>query len=194
MNNQYLCPYIIICPGIHDIELTQDFLDKLHIGENNDQVKSKNPQIIIFPAQNHPAYSAIDIVEFLKSKISDIKSPVVLISFSAGVVGAIGAAWGWQLSGGNLKALIAVDGWGMPLAGNFPIHRLSHDYFTHWSSALLGAGEDSFYADPGVEHLELWQSPDSCKGWWVHQNMVGKLERRHMTATEFIIYLLQKYL
>jgi len=44
---------------------------------------------------------------------------------------------------------------GVPLVGNFPIHRLSHDYFTHWSSAVLGSGNDSFYADPPVEHLEM---------------------------------------
>ncbi len=194
MNDVYSYPFIIICPGIHDLQLTQDFLEKLQLSKDNNQFSSRTTQVLSFPTQNHPAYSAIDIMEFLKSKITNIKSPVAFISFSAGVVGAIGAAWAWQLLGGNVKTLIAIDGWGVPLAGNFPIHRLSHDYFTHWSSALLGAGEDSFYADPGVEHLELWQSPDSCNGWCVHQNMMGKLERRYMTEAEFIIYLLQKYL
>jgi len=27
---------------------------------------------------------------------------------------AIGAAWGWQLLGGHVKAFIAIDGWGVP--------------------------------------------------------------------------------
>ncbi len=185
MNNEL----VIICPGIHDIELTQDFIAGLGNG------KASNSQILVFPTQDYPAYSAIHIVAFLRSKINNIKQPIAFISFSAGVVGAIGAAWAWQLLGGNVKTLIAIDGWGVPLAGNFPIHRLSHDYFTHWSSALLGGGEASFYADPAVEHLELWKSPDRCKGWWVEPAVGGKLARRTFTtAAEFIIHLLQKYL
>jgi hypothetical protein len=183
MNNQL----VIVCPGIHDVELTQEFIAGLS------NIQANNWQFLVFPTQDYPAYSAIHIVDFLRSQINNIKQPIALISFSAGVVGAIGAASSWQLLGGNVKTLIAIDGWGVPLAGNFPIHRLSHDYFTHWSSALLGAGDDSFYADPAVEHLELWQSPDSCNGWCMQQNMMGKLERRYMIAAEFIIYLLQKY-
>jgi len=194
MNNEYYCPFLIICPGIHDLELTQDFLEKLQLSKEINRFNAKNTQFLIFPTQDYPAYSAIHIVEFLQSQITNIKSPVAFISFSAGVVGAIGAAWAWQLLGGSVKTFIAIDGWGVPLSGNFPIHRLSHDYFTHWSSALLGAGNDSFYADPAVEHLELWKSPDTCKGWWVHQNMIGKPERTFTTAAEFIISLLQDYL
>ena len=53
----------------------------------------------------------------------------------------------------------------MPLTGNFPIYRVSHDYFTHWSSGLLGAGYKGFYADPEVEHLDLWRSPANVYGW-----------------------------
>lgn len=87
-----------------------------------------------------------------------------------------------------MKALIAVDGWGVPLSGNFPIHRLSHDYFTHWSSALLGSGDDSFYSDPAVEHLAIWRSPHTCQGWWVQG---GK--RTFTTAAQFINELGQRY-
>jgi hypothetical protein len=195
MSNSDFCPLIIICPGIHDLQLTQDFLKKLQLSKNNNQFSSKATQVLIFPTQDYPAYSAIDVVEFLKCQITNIKSPIAFISFSAGVVGAIGAAWGWQLLGGNVKTLIAIDGWGVPLSGNFPIHRLSHDYFTHWSSALLGAGEDSFYADPAVDHLDLWESPDTCRGWWMHPAARGKSEQRtYTTAAEFLIHLLQKYL
>lgn len=195
MNNQSCCPFLIICPGIHDLGLTRDFLKTLKRRKNSHCLSATNTRILIFPTQDYPAYSAIDIVEFLKSNITNIKSPVAFISFSAGVVGAMGAALSWQLLGGKVKALFAIDGWGVPLVENFPIHRLSHDYFTHWSSALLGAGKDSFYADPAVEHLELWQSPDTCQGWRVHCNMIGQPEQRtYTTAADFIISLLQTYL
>lgn len=141
----------------------------------------------VFPAQDYPAYSAIDILQFLCTQES-VGESLIFLSFSAGVVGAIGAAWGWQRLGGNVKAFIAVDGWGVPLGGNFPIHRLSHDAFTHWSSALLGSGEDSFYADPTVKHLELWRSPQTARGW-----RVGKPTKSPTTASKFLVNLLKYY-
>lgn len=194
MDNEDFCPFVIICPGIHDLELTEAFLEKLQLGKNNHQFSAKDPQVLIFPAQDYPAYSVMQIVKFLQDKITNIKSPLVFISFSAGVVGAIGAALTWQLLGGNVKTLIAIDGWGVPLLG-IPIHRLSHDYFTHWSSALLGAGKNSFYADPAVAHLKLWQSPNICRGWRVDSTIEKKIEQRtYTTAGEYIINLLQDYL
>ncbi|NET07941.1 MAG: hypothetical protein F6K16_25195 [Symploca sp. SIO2B6] len=185
---------IIICPGIHKPELTQNFLETL---QSNNSLNASNyctQKVLVFPIQDYPAYSAVHILEFLQHYPISLQTPLVFISFSAGVVGAIGAAWGWQLLGGKVKALIAIDGWGVPLAGDFHIHRLSHDYFTHWSSALLGAGEDSFYAEPTIEHLDLWQKPDLCKGWWIYP-AVGKVPERKIftTAAEFIINLLQRY-
>jgi hypothetical protein len=27
-------------------------------------------------------------------------------------------------------------------------------------------GQDPFYAEPGVPHLDLWRSPDQAWGWW----------------------------
>jgi hypothetical protein len=184
---------VVICPGIHDPQLTQDFLEALQ-GSETDNLSSRwTHNALIFPAQDFPAYSAIHILDFLQHHTSQT-TPVVFISFSAGVAGAIGAAWGWEMGGGKVKAFIAFDGWGVPLYGNFPIHRLSHDYFTHWSSALLGAGEDSFYAEPTVEHLDLWRSPNTCKGWWVHSTTVSKLEQRpYTTAAHFVNQLLQFY-
>ncbi|MBD2542151.1 hypothetical protein [Coleofasciculus sp. FACHB-SPT36] len=190
---------VIICPGIHDPALTQSFLEELQ--------PKKGEKLLIFPVQEFAAYSAADIYNYLRVNLGSPNpqaslnlgspnpqaSPLIFISFSAGVVGAIGAAWLWQLSGGTVKALIALDGWGMPLSGNFPIHRLSHDYFTHWSSAVLGSGEESFYADPPVEHLELWRSPQTAQGWWV-SSVKGKAETRtYTTAAEFLASLLQRY-
>ncbi|NEP37666.1 MAG: hypothetical protein F6K38_41700 [Moorea sp. SIO3B2] len=183
-----LAPYLIICPGIHDHQLTQDFLASLELSSPSTE------KVLIFPAQDYPAYSAIHIKEFLQRHIGLVKTPIVLISFSAGVVGAIAAAWGWQLLGGSIQALIAIDGWGVPLYGNFPIHRISHDYFTHWSSALLGAGEDSFYATPAIGHLDLWRSPCQCQGWWVMVPLGEQPpQRTYITAAEFIMQLLVIY-
>ncbi|UBF26093.1 hypothetical protein K9N68_31945 [Kovacikia minuta CCNUW1] len=118
-----------------------------------------------------------------------LQIPLVFIGFSAGVVGAIAAAWGWQLLGGAVQAFIAVDGWGVPLGGTFPIYRISHDSFTHWSSALLGAGETSFYADPAVDHLVLWRSPQAVKGWQV--SAIASQPIVYTTAATYIANLLR---
>ncbi|MGB3691328.1 MAG: hypothetical protein WA865_05995 [Spirulinaceae cyanobacterium] len=174
---------IAICPGIHSPQLTASFLRGLEQSKPDLWVNA-----VVFPTQNYPAYSTKNIEEFLKTHFGLPKtaSPIVLISFSAGVVGAFGAAQTWQNEGGVIQAFIALDGWGMPLWGNFPIYRLSHDYFTHWSSALLGGGEESFYADPGVEHLELWRSPQKIQGWCLSAPGC----RSRCTAAEFLCQLL----
>ena len=159
---------LVICPGIHDPCLTQSLLQQLGMPPSDRLGATKAP--LIFPAHSQPAYSALHVLQFLHSALPPNQTltqdrQLVFLSFSAGVVGAIGAASAWQAMGGQVKALIAVDGWGVPLFGNFPIHRVSHDFFTHWSSALLGAGETSFYADPPVAHLEQWRSPQTVSGW-----------------------------
>ena len=33
--------------------------------------------------------------------------------------------------------------------------------------ALLGNGENNFYAEPAVDHLSMWRSPQTVQGWWV---------------------------
>lgn len=111
----------------------------------------------------------------------------MVIAFSAGVAGAIPALNLWQLQGGKVAGLLAIDGWGVPAVGNFPIYRLSHDYFTHWSSALLGTGEVNFYADPPVEHLEMWRSPHTCQGWRVTNIDSPRIAT---TALKFIMEIL----
>lgn len=146
---------LIICPGMHSSELTQSFIENLQLENHFD--------LLVFPTEKYPAYSAIHLYQWLESH--QLGSEIILIAFSAGVVGAFGAALFWQTRGGKVKALIAIDGWGVPLIGNFPIYRISHDYFTHWSSALLGGGKEGFYCQPGVRHLDLWRSPQSSWGW-----------------------------
>ncbi|MBV9388105.1 MAG: hypothetical protein JOZ78_16920 [Chroococcidiopsidaceae cyanobacterium CP_BM_ER_R8_30] len=173
---------IVICPGIHNPEFTQGFLS----GLESEGYRARN--LHIFPAQNYSAVSAFHILQFLsEDRQVPHHTPLVFISFSAGVVGAIGAAWGWQLLGGQVKAFIALDGWGVPLTGDFPIHRLSHDKFTYWSSALLGSGEESFYAKPPVSHLDLWRSPEIVQGVCISSPTV------RMSAANFLVRLLTRY-
>ncbi|GAX38322.1 hypothetical protein [Nodularia sp. NIES-3585] len=185
---------IIICPGIHEPALTGEFISECLFSASGSLKAQSGGKILIFPSESLLTLSSLHILQFLSDRLQDnLKSPVIFISFSAGVVGAIGAACSWQLLGGNVKAFIAIDGWGVPLAGNFPIHRMSHDYFTHWSSSLLGGGHDNFYAEPAVEHLSMWRSPQTVKGWWVDPSVEVSHRPVHLTATEFLQMLLKRY-
>ncbi|MDY6785164.1 MAG: hypothetical protein SW833_21905 [Cyanobacteriota bacterium] len=170
---------VSICPGFHPSELTDSFVRSVTISTSHFR---------IVPIQYYPPYSGKDIFKFLSNSVS-ITTPLIFIAFSAGVVGAIAAAREWQRRGSEVRALIALDGWGVPLLGDFPIHRLSHDGFTHWSSQALGGGEEGFYADPSVEHLALWRSPQTVWGW--RERGMGLRDRT--TAAEFINQLWQRY-
>jgi len=183
---------VVIFPGMHAPELTLSFLagvqkTRLSTAQENSFTSSTVENPLIFPANEAPVYSVVHAWDFLQ-KHCQRQSPLVLICFSAGGVGGAGAAWAWQQSGGKLRALIACDAWGVPLYGNFPIHRLSHDYFTDWSSRLLGAGSESFYAAPPVEHLDLWRSPHTAEGWRVQRD-----GHQRTTAASFINLLLERY-
>lgn len=92
-------PYVVICPGIHDPKLTQGFLEGLQAGATEHLSHKWLERVLLFPAQDYPAYSAVHILEFLRQHLGHEKLPIVLISFSAGVAGAIRAAWGWQQGG-----------------------------------------------------------------------------------------------
>lgn len=156
---------IFICPGIHPPELTQEFISK---------VRLPLERCSVFPSDRHPVYSPQHILEFFEPD-----DAIVIIAFSAGVVGAISAARIWQRRGIRIARLIAIDGWGVPLFGEFPIHRVSHNRFTHWSSLILGGNATHFYADPAVEHLTIWHSPESVRG-------IVESSNRTMTAADFI--------
>lgn len=178
---------IVICPGVHPPELTEAFVRTL-------PALAVPP--LIFPS-DQPAYSSGHILAFLWQHLTEssqdgllpvVKSrPLLWIGFSAGVVGAIGAAHLWQQLGGQVTGLVAYDGWGVPLVGSFPIHRLSHDAFTHWSSAVLGAGESSFYAEPAVAHLDLWRAPEQTRGWAMRPS-----GNTYTTAADFLAELIQQ--
>lgn len=187
---------VLICPGIHEYGFTQELLASLKSSLDRDSNLNNPENLLVFTAADpYLTLSAFHILNFLRSHQGNpaTATPVVFIGFSAGVVGAIGAAWGWQLLGGKVKALIAIDGWGVPLIGDFGLHRLSHDFFTHWSSSMLGSKEDSFYADPAVEHLTLWRSPQTVTGWWIDSNEEKLQSQKRMTAAEFLIMLLKRY-
>ncbi len=183
---------IIICPGMQNPASTQSFVSRLFEPNANRDDNDHSVNILIFPGNGLLPLSGFHILDFLHKNINDrLKSPVVFISFSAGVVGAISSACTWQLSGGHVKAFIAIDGWGVPLFGDFPIHRMSHDYFTHWSSSLLGAGDNNFYADPPVDHLQMWENPQNVRGVWVAAN--GLPPQKHLNAVDFLHMLLTRY-
>ena len=181
---------IVICPGFHLPQLTQSFLQELSLSNSNSNLSVNT---LVFKAENYTVLSAIHILQELTQVYGQPRqaTPVLFISFSAGVIGALGAAWGWELLGGKVKAVIAIDGWGVPLMGNFPIHRLSHDYFTHQTSIVVNPSEDSFYADPGVEHLQMWRSPSTVTGWATSADNLPV--RSRFSAAEFILLLLKRY-
>uniref|UniRef100_A0A832H3L2 Alpha/beta hydrolase n=1 Tax=Oscillatoriales cyanobacterium SpSt-402 TaxID=2282168 RepID=A0A832H3L2_9CYAN len=182
---------IAVCPGFHPAALTYGFVEQLQT------VMPANDSLFVFPVERYQAYSGVDILRFLHEQLSRqapdlwLRTPITFVGFSAGVVGAMGAAIALELMGGRVNALFALDGWGVPIAGRFPVHRLSHDYLTHGSSALLGAGLDSFYADPGVDHLELWRSPHTVQGQWISANATQVSQS--ITALNFLAYWLQQY-
>jgi hypothetical protein len=194
---------IIICPGIHDPELTTSFLSGWLNQVTNTLTEQNSINILVYPGEGCLTLSALHILHFLGDRLGDaLRSPLIFISFSAGVVGAIVAASSWQLLGGNVKAFIAIDGWGVPLFGDFPIHRMSHDYFTHWSSSLLGSGQDNFYAEPAVDHLSMWQYLTTSRseftlqiiqGWWVNPSMLNSPPTSRLSAAEFLQMLLKRY-
>lgn len=192
---------VIICPGIHPPELTQSFLARLD---------RQSGQDLVFPTDRYPAYSALHLYSFLRHQTVDLATKdILLIGFSAGVVGAVGAAGLWQILGGTVKAVIALDGWGVPRIGSFPMYRMSHDPFTHWSSSCLGGEAEGFYADPPVAHWELWRSPHTTKGWWLPARQAEQFTVKpninpdinpgyrntwtYTTATHFLQHLLQRY-
>jgi hypothetical protein len=173
--------------------LTQNFIRSLLETDSNRSQDNSTVNILEFKASHLSALSGFHIWQFLRENLIDeLESPVVFISFSAGVVGAIAAASLWQFFGGNVKAFIAIDGWMVPMHGNFPIHRMSHDYFTHWSSCLLGSSDHNFYAQPAVEHLELWRDPISVQGLMV-DSPSGE-SPTSLSAAEFIKILLKRHL
>ncbi|VEP15122.1 conserved hypothetical protein [Hyella patelloides LEGE 07179] len=180
---------VIICPGIHETQLTDRFLQSLLRIESEkvmNSVNSVNEKFLVFATDKYPAYSPLHVYQWL-NKPEILTDELLFICFSAGVVGGIGAAIALQLKRVKIKAFIAIDGWGVPLFTNFPLYRFSHDYFTHWSSAILGTGESNFYSDPPVPHLTLWETPETCQGWIVNSgNNHQKISKIKSSAKDYL--------
>ncbi|MHC5721845.1 MAG: hypothetical protein ACYTX0_59970, partial [Nostoc sp.] len=95
----------MICPGIHQPDLSESFRVELLDLISHSSVSQKPANILVYPGQDFLVLSAFHILQFLRvSKSLQLKSPIIFISFSAGVIGAIGAAYLWQLLGGHVKA------------------------------------------------------------------------------------------
>ena len=187
---------VIICPGIHASELTDSFVCSVATTANCNHLRSitlnsgaekpknqvnqiniptnRDLQWLVLPTRKYLPYDPVGIYHWLNQP-EMLAEELLFIAFSAGVVGGIGAAIALQQQGVKIKAFIAIDGWGVPLWGDFPVYRFSHDYFTHWSSAILGTGQASFYADPPVAHLTIWRSPETCQGWIVTNSTANKI-------------------
>lgn len=189
---------IVISPGRHPAALTDNFLHGL---------KLLMSEVLVPPPQQCPAYSPQHLLTFLheqcysiysKRNVQPLAQPLIFIGFSAGVVASIGAARQWKTQGGDVKAVIAIDGWGVPLYGDFPIHRMSHDRWTHDSSHLLGGSHASFYADPSVNHLDIWRSPQTTRGMIISaptlcaQGGANKVVQT-TTAAQFLRHILHQY-
>jgi len=187
--------HLVVCPGFHLPDLTFHFLEAMQTvaQQRNAAVATwlTEPNVTVAD-DRHPPYLGLS-VDWLRDRIGkDYQPPaLLLIGFSAGVVGAIQTAVGWQLHQHPVRALIAVDGWGVPLTGDFPIHRVSHDAWTHWSSLVLGGNATHFYAEPAVNHLDLWRSPQTAIGWQISPNAAY---RSQTTAAQLIVDLIAQYI
>lgn len=149
---------IIIAPGFHSPDLTADFLHGMRWHNLREE------ELSVLPDDISP-YDSISIYQWLSQQVI-LETPVAIIAFSAGVVGAMGAAAIWQQQGGKIEHFFALDGWGVPVLPLFPTTRISHDRVTHDTSQVLGRGKHPFYCSPPIEHLALWQTPHLAYGWW----------------------------
>ncbi len=166
---------VIICPGFNRAEMTEGFVRSLP--------SFTRPRIV--PSV---PISPFEIYQWMTDTLGNpaTQPPIVGIGFSAGVVGLAGALFLWQSSGGKVTRLFAIDGWGVPVLG-LRVVRISHDRFTHLTTLPLGAGEINFYADPSVDHLSLWGTPELaigfCVPWWQVAEGAGK----RMSAKAFLV-------
>ncbi|MEL6248968.1 MAG: hypothetical protein AAFY78_19540 [Cyanobacteria bacterium J06648_16] len=160
-------PQLLMSPGFHSPTLTDALITALAVHQ----------PVLPVPLR---------VSDFLARYPDPVVAPPIgILAFSAGVVATVPLLWRWQQAGGQVAGLIALDGWGVPLLGDYPIYRLSHDRFTHRSSLPLGSGPLNFYADPPVPHLALWQSPQTALGWQVEQRN-GQYRVSEATAIAFI--------
>lgn len=158
-----------ICGGFHGPEAT----DGMRTLWASDPVISAIPAVVLgdgvpwAPLSAHALRQSLERARPTSPDLGRGQDPgldLILWAFSAGGVGAVALAQHWQRYRGRVRAIFLLDGWGVPWAGAAPLHRLSHDAFTHHSSRGLGAGRADFFAQPAVPHLQLWQRPQGVMG------------------------------
>ncbi|MBE7382668.1 MAG: hypothetical protein F6J95_014795 [Leptolyngbya sp. SIO1E4] len=180
---------LVICPGVHPALWTTQFLRQLdeHLPEGK---RSRR----VFPVQSGNPWSPYALRSFLETQAIAPATPLVFVAFSAGCVAAASIATHWAQQGRPVLAVVALDGWGVPMAGPYHRYRISHDAFTHHTSTYLGAGEASFYADPPVSHQQLWCSPAQVTGQQVGKfPAVGHSGRPPITALQFLSACLKQH-
>ncbi|MEY3298117.1 MAG: hypothetical protein RLZZ597_1377 [Cyanobacteriota bacterium] len=157
---------LVICSGFHDPDDTEGILQ---LWRQNPDLKAL-PLVVLghdapwAPLSAHALRQSLDQSLLHQGLEIDPSPDLILWAFSAGCVGAVALAHHWQRYRGRVRGLFLVDGWGVPWQGVAPLHRLSHDNFTHHSSRLLGAGRADFVAQPAVPHRQLWRSPQTVRG------------------------------
>ncbi|MEM1367193.1 MAG: hypothetical protein AAGG02_04090 [Cyanobacteria bacterium P01_H01_bin.15] len=166
---------VLVCPGIHPRNLTVDFLKSLN------SVGLPTADWLVFPAERLAPYDGFAIANFLEQQMSfpERAPSITILSYSAGVVGALIAARMWQRRGGQIRQFFAWDGWGAPVTDDFPSFRISHDNFTHRTSCLLGSGCAQFWAEPGVSHHQVWQAPAQIFGY---SSTAGRTQHRNLAV------------
>lgn len=173
---------IIICGGFNPSIYNNNFANLFYKYRAN---------ILVFPTEKNSPYDSLNIVNFLqKNCLSREENHLIFIGFSAGVVGALGAGRLWQRQGGQVLALLAFDGWGVPLIADFPIHCLSHDSFTHYCSTFWVKNSKHFVAYPRVSHQDIWRSPLTIQGYYYDDNKTVK----KINQMDFLKLILYKYL
>lgn len=180
---------LVICPGFHSPTLTASFVAQLKSG-----FPSSPLSCWVYPAPVEQPWSAYALRQFLARQGASPLTPLVLIGFSAGCVAAIAAAHYGVRQGWPISAVIALDGWGVPLVGDFTGYRLSHDAFTHRTSGWGEPHRVRFYAAPPVEHLTLWEHPARVTGWQTAPSPSKDACRlQKTTALAFLIRCLQQH-
>jgi hypothetical protein len=181
---------LIVVGGLQPTSYTTNLL----LTASADPVLSQIP-LLLFPAQPPgTVLSAHGLRHWLDNRLLGLGWPrsqaadLIIWAFSAGCVGAVGLAHYWQRHRGQIRALFALDGWGVPLSPALPIYRLSHDRFTHVTSAWLGAGPINFYADPPVPHLALGQYPALVEGWQTQVGANGVRVSQRLTGADFLCH------
>lgn len=156
---------IIICPGLLAVAASQRFWQTVQEHSTTDLNLNRSvgtAETVIFLPPDCPVYSPQHVLQAVRPLLTP--EPWIWIGFSAGIVGGLGAAR-YCHDQFPVHAFIALDAWGVPLIAPFPIYHLSHDRWTHHIVAAFNTLEGSFFADPDVNHLDLWETPDRVSGW-----------------------------